>query len=159
MNDIKQQNFCQNIPGYISLHAAMKSDINTFQRNNEKYVSIKLKEGKNLGEIECNNISLSNPFQDGAFNLEINAFITFSSDYLDKVLTDMTNEEFVVVLKDRNQVIWVAGTKDEPLHFKYTHLGEEGVTGKHGYLITFFRKTRETLSLLYVEAPVPEPSE
>lgn len=159
MNDIKQQNFCQNIPGYLSLHAAMKSDINTFQRNNEKYVSIGLKEGKTLGEIECNNISVNNPFLDGAFNLEINAFITFSSDYLDKVLSDMTNEEFVVILKDRNQVLWVAGTKDEPLHFRFTHLGEESVTGKHGYLITFYRKMQDPLSLLYVEDPIQEPSE
>lgn len=159
MNDIKQQNFCQNIPGYVSLNAALKSDINTFQRNNEKYVSISLKEGKTFGEIECNNISVNNPFQDGAFNLEINAFITFSSDYLDKVLSDMTNEEFVVILKDRNHVPWVAGTKDEPLHFRFTHLGEESVTGKHGYLITFYRKMQDPLSLLYVEAPVPEQTE
>lgn len=159
MIDIKQQNFCQNIPGYVSLHAALKSDINTFQRNNEKYISISLIEGKTFGEIECNNISVNNPFQEGAFNLEINSFITFSSDYLDKVLSDMTNEEFVLILKDRNQVLWIAGTKDEPLHFRFTHLGEESVTGKHGYLITFYRKMLDPLSLLYVEAPVPEQTE
>lgn len=151
MNDIKKQNFCQNIPGYLNLSAAFKSDISTFQRNQEKYVSINLKEGKILGEIECNNIYVNNPFLDGAFQTEINAFITFSSDYLDKVLSDMTNEEFVVVLKDRNNINWVAGTKEEPLHFKYSHIGEEDVTGKHGYLITFFRKMIDPLSLLYVE--------
>lgn len=151
MIDIKQQNFCQNIPGYLNLSAALKSDISTFQRNQEKYVSLNLKDGKNLGEIECTNISVTNPFIEGAFQTEINAFITFSSDYLDKVLSDMTNEEFVLILKDRNKVLWVAGTNEEPLHFKYSHIGEEGVTGKHGYLITFFRKMMDPLSLLYVE--------
>ena len=102
---------------------------------------------------------MNNPFQDGAFNLEINAFITFSSDYLDKVLSDMTNQEFVVILKDRNQIPWVAGTKEEPLHFRFTHLGEENVTGKHGYLITFYRKMQDPLSLLYVETTPAEPEE
>lgn len=159
MNDIKQQNFCQNVPGYLNLMATFEKDINTFQRNDEKYISIGLKEGKSLGEIECNNISVNNPFVDGAFDLEINAFITFSSDYLDKVLSDMTNEEFIVVLKDRNKISWVAGTKDEPLHFRYTHLGEESVTGKHGYLITFYRKMQDPLSILYVSEGSPEPVE
>ena len=89
MNDIKQQNFCQNIPGYISLHAAFKNDINAFQRNNEKYVSIGLKDGKSLGEIESNIKDVKE------FALKLN-------EYYNKVVFDDDNMKLA---KEENQSI------------------------------------------------------
>lgn len=154
MRSIKQQNFCQNIPGFLKLYAAYKSDISILTQVNENSVMLEMEEGKEFGEIDCKKISLSNQYNDGTFNLEINAFIIFTSEYLDKFLLEMTNEEFIVILKDRNEVHWVAGTLDEPLKFSFVHFGEENIFGKHGYAITFFRKMQDPLLVLNGESNI-----
>lgn len=91
-----------------------------------------------FGKIEAKKIYLTENMHDGIHDVEITCSFYGSHDQVDDRLHELTFGRYLVRLKDRNGRLWLAGDKNEPLHFEYAHIGDAGPDGAHEYQLRFF---------------------
>lgn len=91
-----------------------------------------------FGKIEAKNVYMSENGHDGIHDVEITCSFYGTPEQVNGRLHELTFGRYLVRLKDKNGRWWLAGEKEEPLHFEYTHIGDADADGVHEYQLRFF---------------------
>ena len=91
-----------------------------------------------FGRIDAKQVYMSDNAHDGVHDVEITCTFYGTPEQVDARLHELTFGRYLVRLRDRNGRLWLAGDKNEPLHFEYAHIGDAGPDGAHEYQLRFF---------------------
>jgi len=127
----------------ISLVSTDEIDNITLIGINKKRVTLKL--GCAFGKIEADSIEFSCREEDGNYNIEIFCRLVSTLGQHDSLFNRMKQKRWIVKIIDNNNITWLAGTLQEPLHFRPEHIGEDKPAGQHCYELFFWRQSTEPL--------------
>ncbi len=136
---------CRNTPGFYKIWAAEVDEVESVDTISQSQRSVSFAAGKGFGEIDAKNISLSDVYANGAYQLEINCDFFGIPDMVESRLRGMASNRFIVKVQDHNGQLWLAGSKDEPLRFEFTRTEDADVAGAKKYEFRFLRTGTEPL--------------
>ncbi len=140
---------CGNMTGYAGLWIANDYEVEDVEEREPGCRKVVFKSSGGWGRVDAKNIYMSDTPADGARQLEVTCQFRCTPDQVDYYLDALSMHRFLLKLKDRNGNLWLAGDKEQPLHFEYSHVGETGGGGVHEYQLRFFRQTNLPLYKLF----------
>lgn len=148
MENSLKKSACVYMSGFKKIEYLSVKNLQSINIANFNTRSVTCKENTDFSLIETKKISLSNPSQDGSYNLDISCILKGVANQYDALLNQMVNDKYIIKLTDNNGVCWLAGSKEEPLNFSSNHIGDESPNGIHHYSLSFFRETTEPLYVM-----------
>lgn len=141
MEDLSRNSaICGNVPGYVGIWITSSREVLKVSATNDHKRSVSFSPGGSWGFIDgAKRIYLSDIQQDGIRNVEVGCDFAATPAVMDHRLREMSEQRFIVKLKDRNGKFWLVGSDKEPLHFSYDHIGEPDASGAHKYVLKFYR--------------------
>ena len=92
--------------------------------------------------VDAENITLNAKLNDaGAFETVVTCDVFGTSVAIDNHLFLMAFLRFVLIVTDNNNVRFVVGNTNTPLHFAYEHIADASPGGEHKYKFTFSADT------------------
>lgn len=148
MEDFKKNTACGNIAGFKRIEITSCKEVHSIIPVSYNRKKVLFNNGGRFGIIDSRKIDLNIQFDDGFYNIAISCEFAGIKTAYDSKFNGMTRDGFIAKITDNNNVVWVAGTIEEPLRFRFTHKGTPLTTGVHNYSLFFYRNTTESLCLL-----------
>jgi hypothetical protein len=122
MKDILTNNACGNMSGNKTLMLIPDFEIDTIVNldSNSKIVIPKTPIGR-FFKIDVFDLKHTMERDDDFYDNKITASIR-STENLNDILNKLSNMRFVAKVTDNNNVIWLYGTKEEPLRFEFEYV-------------------------------------
>jgi len=139
------KNAQSNMTGNQHIFIASTDEIKNITLINFNTKSIDLKQGHTFGKIEAGEIQFSCKEEDGRYIIEIFCRLASTLGKYDTLFTRMKHKRWIVKIIDNNNITWLAGTLQEPLRFRWEHIGEDKPSKQHCYELFFERQSTEPL--------------
>jgi hypothetical protein len=145
MQNITKNVAQNNMTGNRQISIVPTDEIKSITLTGAKSKRVTLKLGRAFGIIEAGSIEFSCKQEDGFYNIEIFCRMVSTLGQHDSLFNRMKQKRWVVQITDNNNITWLAGTVDEPLRFRWEHIGEDKPSGQHCYELFFERQSTEPL--------------
>lgn len=152
MQNILKNQQTNKMSGFKKIFLAEENEVDKIEKTNETNEWVYLKPNYYWGEIESNKIELNVNFEEDYLLTEVTCTLKGITNTYNHLFSKMIEQKFIIKLVDNMNKIWVIGNLEEPLNFKYAHIGKNDPADVHEYQLTFYRKT--TIPLYqYEETP------
>ncbi|MDD4847613.1 MAG: hypothetical protein PHR53_02465 [Bacteroidales bacterium] len=145
MENINENNVCPFMVGFCRLQILPVDDLQSITTLSLTERNAIPKTGCSFAAFDCRNIQLSDIVEDGYHQLDVEADQVGTRNKHDALFNSMLPMMYILKLTDNNGITWLLGSKEEPLHFSYSHVGDPLPDGSHQYRIVFSRKTTQPL--------------
>lgn len=136
---------CPTMPGWSGIWAATDKEVEAVAITGSSSRSVIFKDGGKWGKIIAKSIQISDSESDGARQLTITCtFIGIAAD-TDRLFIAMAARRWLVRLKDRGGRYWLAGSKEQPLRFSWSHDADAKPKGSHAYTLQWSAVRSEPL--------------
>jgi len=143
MHDITKKAPLGNMTGNRQIAIAATDEISAIRLTDINTKTVVFKQNRDFGVIEATDIRFGAPLEDGAYLHEVSCRLVSTQGKHNALFNRMKNKRWVVVVIDNNNIAWLLGSLDEPLHFIWEHIGEEKPSGQHCYELIFSRQSSE----------------
>jgi hypothetical protein len=145
MQNITKNVTRDNMTGNRQITIASTDEIKNIALTRHNTKSVTFKQGYAFGRIEANDIQFSCKEEDGHYAIEIFCRLVSTLGQHDNLFNRMKRKRWIVRVMDNNNITWLAGTLQEPLRFRWEHIGEDKPSGQHCYELFFERQSTEPL--------------
>jgi hypothetical protein len=148
MNNIEKTKNCQNMAGCKALFFIPLEEISSITSLNENTKRLVPLVGSNWAFFDLYEIGFTSKPDNDYFSYSISG--TFrDKENKNRLFSKMKNKRFVLKLIDNNNVPWLIGTLEEPMHFTFEYTSGKNPKQDKSYSIEFFGDT--TISPYLIE--------
>ncbi|MBQ4441608.1 MAG: hypothetical protein II899_05845 [Bacteroidales bacterium] len=145
MENLTKNGGCHVMAGNKRLLIADISEVQSIDFTDFNSKTVTMRSGCGFAEIFGQSIRTEVTENGGAFTHETTCRLTGTKQKYDRLLADMVRGGWIAKIVDNTDTVWLSGSKEEPLHFSFRHIGAAEASGEHLYELTFHRDMTEPL--------------